>query len=1172
MAIGDILVRVGADISQYQKAMQSASTAALKFGGVVTSIGAGITTAMLGITASSTIGLVTVLNVASKYETAFSSVRKVVDGTEQDFDKLSKGIRNLAKEIPLTTEELAGIAAVAGQLGIEKENIIQFTDTMAQLGIASDNLSAEEAATSLARFANITAMSITDVDRLGSTIVDLSNNLATSEKEIVEMGLRLAGAGHQAGMSDADIMALSGTLSSLGVRAEAGGTAMSKFMLDMNSAVKGGGESLQQFADVAGMSADDFAKSFEDDAAGAILLFVEGMNRMAGEGKDLNKVLDDMGIKNWRTVDALLRMSGDTELLADAINLGSDAWEKNTALAEAAQERYDTFASKLRVVMNRLKDFVLIIGGPILGVFSEMLDALDPLLTYLEGLAKKFEDLDDKTKRTVAIIMTLVPVAGLVGAAFGILIMVIGGIISVIGVASILLSALGLSMGVVIGVIAVIAAYFLKWAVIIGVVVTAMGVLWKESELFRDKMAASFRRVWDVVVEIFTALIDYFKEVGRKLVDFWKKEGDNIVKALEVAFLAVYTVVSSVFEKIYPIFKRVWSNIGDILLNFLDIAIEVISWFSAIINGDFKRANQSAGEIVKSTWEIIKGVFKVAFDVLIGQVIAFLSGLVSAFSGKWKEVEKDVVDFLVGIRDNFASKMAEWTVVILNWFKEMPGKIGDKFSEWTKIVKGWFVDTGRVIAESLSNWGTSIAGWFTDTAGRFGEWLAGWTDAIITWFSEMPSKIYDKLVEWSEALETWAEEQDAENRRQFGEWWTTISEWFDEARTGFVEKLGEWWETIGEWFEESKGKLGEKLGGWAETLLTWFGEIPGKITAKLAEWWEAIGTWYDETKTNIGEKLGGWWTTISEWFTSAPAKIGGFLSEWWTKMKTWFSDTRAHITESLEGWWETIKTWFVGVPDKPEIKNMGKNMIDKVSEGNYDKKDEFISKLGRLIIDVAKAALGLAFIALVAVGREIIRDIIDGMSNMRQAFIGKMGEIVNAGVQFIRGISLWGIGRDLIRGLIRGVASMGGSVISAASGIASKFLGAFRKTAGIFSPSRETFADGLHIVQGLINGIAKQTNPLRRAADELAEAAMPNVGEYSLDYATPNGNFRSLSSAVSGTVDVNSSDEALIVAINELRRDMTNLKVEMEGVTVGRIIKPHIDEESALDSTVGRYF
>src|SRR5699024_6529521 len=109
-----------------------------------------------------------------------------------------------------------------------------------------------------ARFMNITQTSQQDVGRLGASVVGLGNNFATTESEIVDMSMRLAGAGAQAQLSEGEILGMAAAMSSVGIEAEAGGTAMSTTMKRIGKAVDEGGESLDLFAQVSGMSAEQF--------------------------------------------------------------------------------------------------------------------------------------------------------------------------------------------------------------------------------------------------------------------------------------------------------------------------------------------------------------------------------------------------------------------------------------------------------------------------------------------------------------------------------------------------------------------------------------------------------------------------------------------------------------------------------------------------------------------------------------------------------------------------------------------------------------------------------------------------------------------------------------------------------------------------------------------------
>lgn len=218
-------IKNGGELGKYADAIEKTSQKVRTFSEGMASVGDSLTR---GVTLPIVAGVAATVKAASDWESAFAGTKKTVDEVVDangnviySYEQLEGELRNLAKQLPATHSEIAGVAEAAGQLGIETDNVVSFTKTMIDMG-ESTNLSAEQAASSMARLANITGMSQNDFDRLGSTIVGLGNNFATTESEILEMGLRLAGTGNQIGMTEADIMALGTAMSSVGVQAEAG--------------------------------------------------------------------------------------------------------------------------------------------------------------------------------------------------------------------------------------------------------------------------------------------------------------------------------------------------------------------------------------------------------------------------------------------------------------------------------------------------------------------------------------------------------------------------------------------------------------------------------------------------------------------------------------------------------------------------------------------------------------------------------------------------------------------------------------------------------------------------------------------------------------------------------------------------------------------------------------
>lgn len=355
-------------------------------GRTLTKVGAGLTS----------VGALSV-NAARRWEDAFTGVRKTVDASELTLLGLERGLRRLGREeIPLAFPELAAIAEGAGQLGIAVDNIEEFTRVMAMLRTTT-NL--EEPGTQLARFANITRMSADDYERLGSTVVHLGNNMATTESEIVYLGLRLARAGKQVDLTESQILGLSAAMNSVGIEAEMGSTAMGRVFLEMQAAVQGSSsesrKQLREFAKTSNMTADEFRTAFEDDATGALLAFLDGLNELKAE-KDLHPTLEELGFQAVRVRDVLLTLSGASDLVRRGFDLAATGWEENTALAEEAELRYQTFSSQISFLRNRVQDAAISVGQTMIPTLKNLIDRVSEGAEWFRELSPGVKEFTGK--------------------------------------------------------------------------------------------------------------------------------------------------------------------------------------------------------------------------------------------------------------------------------------------------------------------------------------------------------------------------------------------------------------------------------------------------------------------------------------------------------------------------------------------------------------------------------------------------------------------------------------------------------------------------------------------------------------------------------------------------------------------------------------------------------
>lgn len=416
---------------------------AIANGKKLTAIGDGASKIGGALTKSVTIPLVAVGAAAVKasidYESAFAGVKKTVDEQVDangkviiSYDDLSNGIRAMSKEIPASASEIAAVVEVAGQLGIKTKDVLSFSKTMVDLG-ESTNLSATDAATAIAKIANITGMTSDEYRRFGSSVTALGNNFATTESDIVEMDNRLASAGTLAGLTNQEILGLATSMSSVGIEAEAGGTAMTQTLTAIEQAAVSGGEQLDKFASIAGMSSEQFATTWKNKPIQAIQAFIKGLGELDSKGESATLVLDEMGLSGVRQSNMLKSLALASDTMTSAVDTSNKAWSENTALTKEANTRYETTESKLKMLKNEVTDVAIEFGGPLVDALRDGVQASKPVIQFLGDMAEKFSSLDKEQQQNIIKWALIAASAGPALKIFGSITSVVGGTATNIG-------------------------------------------------------------------------------------------------------------------------------------------------------------------------------------------------------------------------------------------------------------------------------------------------------------------------------------------------------------------------------------------------------------------------------------------------------------------------------------------------------------------------------------------------------------------------------------------------------------------------------------------------------------------------------------------------------------------------------------------------------------------
>jgi len=416
-------VTVTADVDPYVKSITAANAATLKFADALQKVDQQVLKiakiAGAGAMAAGGAGLLKAfgdVKTAAALEQSFKSLSAQATVTGANVGKVTTEIVKLGTQIPIATTSLAAMATQIAALGVQGTNNLKNITKQAEMLAAATNTAPGELMTGLLKLNQSLGGSLENLSRYGSALTALQGKMGVASGDVLNFVQGIEAVGAKAGVTEQQMIGMSAAFVKVGADGFAGAQAFNQVVNDMTDAVARNSPRIQQYANLLGMTSDQFKSLI--NSGNASQAFVDFINAVTNSGTRASQVLEQFGLDSVRTQRVFAALTGGQANLAQAISDTNAAFSQNNAMAQASAAAWDGFDSQLQRIANAGTQVKNELGAPLLGPLTLLSRAIADVSATFGNFIRFLDDAPWPIGDTLTSLVTKTPALILMGGAF----------------------------------------------------------------------------------------------------------------------------------------------------------------------------------------------------------------------------------------------------------------------------------------------------------------------------------------------------------------------------------------------------------------------------------------------------------------------------------------------------------------------------------------------------------------------------------------------------------------------------------------------------------------------------------------------------------------------------------------------------------------------------------